>query len=166
MNGTGGRTGLDAIDWRVHEGNVEAAAEDLRRRGAGLGPGPVLAENDAAVMVEHAGQRARRVTQRNAGRGTPESMGRWRCRRGPGRRWRRRCTKRSPPGIRCRSGACMYRRPMETSSARHSRVNGPLPPGAGPARVGTRMGGPFRTQIVWVPAGSAAPTRSPRCSPR
>ena len=42
----------------------------------------------------------------------------------------------------------------KTSSARHSRADGPLPPGAGPARVGTRMGGPVRTQVVWVPAGS------------
>src|SRR3954465_6468355 len=104
----------DAIGWRVHEGNVgrlrrrifKATREQDWAQARSLQKMMLRSWSNTLVSV-------RQVAQRNAGRGTPEPMGRWRCRRGPGRRWRCGCTKRSPPGIRCRSGACMYRRPME-----------------------------------------------------
>src|SRR6187402_360011 len=53
----------DAIDWCPRRPCTAAAAKDLQGdlqgdAGAGLGQGPVPAEDDATVLVEHADQRA------------------------------------------------------------------------------------------------------------
>src|SRR4051794_31422970 len=47
----------------------------------------------------------------------------------------------------------MCRRPMETPPARHSSDRRPLSSGGGPQRAGTGVGGPVRTEVVWVSAG-------------
>ena len=103
----------DAIHWRLHEDNVRR----LRRRifkaaqGTRPGQGQVLAEDDAAVLVEHAGQRAAgHAAQHRPRDGGHRRGGRVDLRR-PGWRWRCGCTAASAPGIPCRSSGCMYRRP-------------------------------------------------------
>ena len=47
-------------------------------------------------------------------------------------------------------------------TARDSGDRGQVPPGQGPGRTGTRVGGPVRTQILWVPSGP----QLPRCDRR
>jgi N-terminal domain of reverse transcriptase len=47
----------DAIDWRLHEGNVGRLRRRIFKatREQDWAHGPVAAEDDAAVLVEHAG---------------------------------------------------------------------------------------------------------------
>jgi hypothetical protein len=52
--------GWDAVNWQLHEDNVRRLRGRIFKAAQETGPGQaqVLAEDDAAELVEHAGQRA------------------------------------------------------------------------------------------------------------
>src|SRR5205814_906687 len=113
-------------------------AEDLQGdAGAGLGHGPVLAEDDAAILVEHAGQRAagdaaqhwaQNRRDRRADSAVVEGQGRDGSLGPPDNLL---LAARAGPARICTEGQ------WKTPPARHSRARGPLPPGTGPPRAGT-----------------------------
>ncbi len=152
---TGGRAGLGRHRLAYPRGQrTAAAAEDLQGdAGAGLGAGPVAAEDDAAVLVEHAGQRAAGDAAqcwaqdrrgRRAGCAVIDGQGRDGSLGPPDNLL---LAARAGPARVCTKGQ------RKTPPARHSRARGPLPPGTGPPGAGAGVGGPVRAPIVWVPAG-------------
>ena len=148
------RTGTPSTGGLHEEQRTAAAAEDLQGdAGAGLGQGPVPAEDDAASRSNTLVS-VRQVTQRNAGRRTAGIDGqvaltsKARAEMAVRVHHDLRLETRTGQARVCPEGQ------RKTPPARHSRDHGPLPPGTGPARAGTRVGGPVRAPIVWVPAGS------------
>ncbi len=145
----------DAINWQVHEGNVrrlrqrifKAAREQDWAKVRSLQKMMLRSWSNTLVSV-------RQVTQRNAGRRTAGIDGQValssRARAEMAVRVHQTISTWEPaagPARVCTEGQ------WKTPPARHSRARGPLPPGTGPARAGTGVGGPVRAQIVRVPAG-------------
>ena len=146
----------DAIDWRVHEGSVrrlrrrifKATREQDWAKVRSLQKMMLRSWSNTLVSV-------RQVTQRNAGRRTAGIDGQVALSSegqggdgGLGPPDDLHLGSAAGPARVCAEGQ------WKTPPARHSRARGPLPPGTGPPRAGTRVGGPVRAQVVWVPAGS------------
>ena len=150
VNGPGGR-GLpdwDAINWRVHEGNVrrlrrrifKATREQDWARVRSLQKMMLRSWSNTLVSV-------RQVTQRNAGRRTPGVDGQVAL----SSKARAEMAVLGAPddlllGARAGPARVCTEGQWKTPPARHSRAGGPLPPGTGPSRAGTRVGGPVRAQ--------------------
>ena len=107
----------DAINWRLHEGNVrglrrrifKATREQDWAKVRSLQKMMLRSWSNTLVSV-------RQVTQRNAGRGTPGVDGQVALSSTTRAEMAVRVPRRSPPGTRYRSGACMCRRPMENAA--------------------------------------------------
>jgi hypothetical protein len=103
----------DAIDWRVHEGNVgrlrrrvfKATREQDWAQVRSLQKMMLRSWSNTLVSV-------RQVTQRNAGRGTPGVDGQVALSSKTRAEMVVRVHQTISTWDRCRSGACMYRRPM------------------------------------------------------
>src|SRR5664279_1020272 len=135
-------------------GRTASAAENLRgNTGRGPEKGPEPAEVDAPFPGE-------RVVQRPSGHGNQRWAWHGGCRRSGGvtTRFKGRTggLGAAPPSRMDRSPrqACVHPKGQrQTAPARHSRCCGPRPPGACPRRVGTRMGGTDRAEVVRLPPG-------------
>ena len=147
----------DAVDWRVHEENVAR----LRRRIF-----KATREQDWATVRSlqklmlgswsNTLISVRQVTQRNTGRRTAGIDGEVAL-SSPERAEMAVRVHRTPLGLGPVAGsACVHpegQRQDEAAPTRYPGDHGSVPSGTGPQRAGTGVGGPIRTQVVWVSAG-------------
>ncbi len=165
----------DLLDWDADRladrrgGRTASAAADLHGV-AGRGPqtGPQFAEVDAPVTRQHAAQRA----AGHRAQRWPQDGGRRReggvDSRRPRPNWSTGCSTtpnrgRPSPVKRVYIPKAQHRK---AAPARHSRDRRPVPSGAGRQRVGTRVGGTVRAEVLRVPAGPWLPRRDRGHLPR
>src|SRR5262249_32515471 len=144
----------DAIDWRLHEGNVrrlrrrifKATREQDWATVRSLQKMMLRSWSNTLVSV-------RQVAQRNAGRKTAGIDGQVALsskERAEMAVWGHQAISSwQPVPVR----RVYVPKANGTPPARHSRARRPLPPGTGPQCAGTGVGGPVRAQILWVQAG-------------
>ena len=162
----------DAINWRLHDGQGTyggCGSGSSRRRRRRTGQGQILAEDDAAVLVEHAGQRAagdaaqHRAQDRRDRRGGRVDL--------PGQDGAGGAGAPSAPSWQPLRGQAGVRtegiKPCEAPPARHSCDHGPVSPEPGPRTRWSQSGRPgSRPARTGSGRAAAARTRSRRSTTR